>query len=178
MLWERYPAVAYAELEGERFVPRPQNFFFAPIQFRDITSRGISNQGSGSEGVLFPEKQMTAALTRRVLIANAYMVERPSVEFQGALEVIELNQSIPIRAREYLNERMISETDFLRGRPISQRVDLDLDGRLETVRRFRNSSLVQDGVMPAVESLLDYERIFEYAESDWVGDGNLEIQYF
>jgi hypothetical protein len=73
---------------------------------------------------------------------------------------------------------MISETDFLRGRPIAQRVDLDLDGRLETVRHFRSSSLVQDGTLALPETLLDYERDYDYAQSDWAGDGIYEYQYF
>ena len=178
LLWERYPSVAFAELDNERFIPRPLDFNFAPIQFRNLTSRGIIDQDTANIGVQFPERTMTAAITRRVLVANAYIVERPSAEFEGAIEIIELNQSIPIRAREYLDGRLISETDFLRGRPISQRVDLDLDGRLETFRRFRRFSLTEDNILPSTEILLDYGRDFEYAESDWAGDGILEIQYY
>jgi hypothetical protein len=99
------------------------------------------------------------------------------LEFPGAIEVVELSASIPIRAREYLNGRMISETDFLRGRPIAQRIDLDLDGRMETFRRFRRVSLVVDGILPPPETLLDYERDFEYVESDWDGDGIFIREY-
>jgi hypothetical protein len=185
--WEQYPAVLNAELEGERFIFRPYSFFYAPLQFREYPSQVLQNQISldytsrtvQARNILFPERNtMIAALTRRVLIANSYQVERASVEFSGAVEVIELNSSIPVRAREYLDGRIISETDFLRGRPIAQRVDLDLDGRLETVRHFRRSSLVLDGTLAPPETLLDYERDYDYAQSDWAGDGNYEYQYY
>ncbi|MDR0314091.1 MAG: hypothetical protein LBI14_10915 [Treponema sp.] len=186
--WEQYPAVLNAELEGERFIFRPFSFFYAPLQFREYPTQVLQNQFSldysggtvQARNILFPERNtMIAALTRRVLIANSYQVERASAEFSGAVEVIELNSSIPVRAREYLDGRMISETDFLRGRPIAQRVDLDLDGRLETVRHFRRSSLTQDdGTLVPPEILLDYERDYDYAQSDWAGDGNYEFQYY
>jgi hypothetical protein len=184
--WEQYPAVLDAELEGERFIFRPLSFFYTPLKFREYPSQVLLNQISldystgptQPRNILFPERTMAAALTRLVLIANSHMVERASAEFSGAVEEIELNNSIPIRAREYLNGRMVSETDFLRGRPIAQRVDLDLDGRLETVRHFRRSSLVIDGTLALPETLLDYERDYDYAQSDWAGDGVYEFQYF
>ena len=173
--WERYPAVLDAELDGERFIPRPFEFFYAPIRFGEFRDHAVSGSGitmgTAGIGILIPEKVQTAALTRRVLIANSLKVERPSLEFAGAVEVVELSQSIPVIAREYLDGRLISETDFLRGRPIAQRVDLDLDGRMETFRHFRRFSIIQDGVIPPAETLLDYRRDFDYAESDWAGDG-------
>ena len=165
--WNEYPALMEAELEGERFFFRPFNFFYAPVQFHPFLD------------ILFPEKDpMSAALSRRSLIANSFQIERPSQEFPGAIEIIELNMSIPIRAREFLDGRMISETDFIRGRPIGQRVDLDLDGRLETYRRFRVPSLTANGELPPPEVLLDYQRIFDFVESDWYGDGNIIRDYF
>jgi hypothetical protein len=186
IFWEQYPAVLIAELEGESFIFRPFNFFYNPLQFREYPSQVLVNQtsldySSGTvrpRNILFPERTTAAALTRRVLIANSHRVERAGAEFSGAVEVIELNNSIPIRAAEYLNDRMISETDFLRGRPIAQRVDLDLDGRLETVLHFRRSSLVTDGTLALPETLLDYERDYDYAQSDWDGNGVYEFQYY
>ncbi|MCL2478903.1 MAG: CDC27 family protein [Treponema sp.] len=178
--WERYPAVQDAELNGERYIPRPFEFSYAPVLFRNFWDfRFGQTADQAGNGIVIPVMDsLTAALTRRVLIANSVRVERPSPEFPGATEVVELSQSIPVGAREYLNGRVISETDFLRGRPIAQRVDLDLDGRLETFRHFRRYSLVQDGIVPPPETLLDYNRDFDYAESDWAGDGVLQIQYF
>jgi hypothetical protein len=176
--WEQYPAIREAEIEGERFFFRPLELFFAPVQFLE---RGVS-YSSGTvtaKSFLFPERDpMTPALTRRTLLAHAYRLERPSTEFRGALEVMELSAGIPIRAREYLNGLMLSETDFLRGRPIAQKVDLDMDGRLETFRHFRRTSIVSEGALPSPETLLNYERDFDYVESDWNGNGNFIREYF
>jgi hypothetical protein len=66
-----------------------------------------------------------------------------------------------------LNGRSVSVTEFERGKPVSQRLDLDLDGRMETLRRFRR--LEYDGENP-----LDYQRIVAFSESDWNGDGVYE----
>ena len=173
--WEQYPAVLYAALDNERFIPRPFDFFYAPVRFRELSNSGLAYNGY-YDGILFPEKDnMTAALTRRVLIANSLRVVRPSMEFIDATETVELNQSIPVRAWESLNGKIISETDFLRGRPISQRLDIDLDGYMDTFRSFRRFSLVQDGVLPPPEVLLDYEREFESVESI---SGNSDIESF
>jgi hypothetical protein len=160
--WEEYPAVREAELGGERFLPRPQDFFYRPVRFGELPGGDL----------LFPGMDPAAAgLTRRTLVSYAYRVERPSGEFLGGIETVELNRMIPVRAWEYLEGRLVSETDFNRGRPLAQRADLDLDGRMETVRRFRRgASLPADD--PA--ALLDYARDVEYAESDWDGDGIFE----
>jgi hypothetical protein len=159
--WEEYPSVPEAGLGDERFIPRPLDFYFSPVKFTEVT---------GSD-LLFPEADPRARLTRRTLVSFAFKVERPSQEFPGGIEVVELNSSIPIRAREYLDGRLVSETDFIRGRPLAQWVDLDLDGRLETWRRFRRAS-VSDFSDPLI--LLDYSREIDYADSDWDGDGIYE----
>ena len=171
--WEQYPALLEAELQGERFIFRPLDFFYAPVKFREFPE--LSGSRAPARGILFPERDpMAPALTRRNLTAHALRVERPSREFNGAVEVIELNQSIPITAREYLNGRLVSETDFLRGRPLSQRIDLNLDGRMETVRHFRRTPAPGE-----VMDLLDYQKDFDYADSDRDGDGFFETrEYF
>ncbi|MDR2618869.1 MAG: hypothetical protein LBC62_08375 [Treponema sp.] len=154
--WERYPAVLEAELGDERFLSRPLSFYYNPVRFREIPGTSL----------LFPEADPAAmALTRRTLVANAFRAERPSREFAGGTETVELNQGVPVRAWEYLEGRMVSETDFLQGAPLVQRADLDTDGRMETIRRFRRA------VIPALpDDALD----IEYAESDWDGDGIYE----
>jgi hypothetical protein len=109
-------------------------------------------------GVLFPERDpFCPPLTRRVLVSGVLRVERPSLEFSGGREVIELNAGIPVRAREYVGELMVAETEFIRGRPHLQWVDLDFDGHMETLRRFRQSSRPLE-----LEDLWDYDRDIEY----------------
>ncbi|MDR0558491.1 MAG: hypothetical protein LBG43_11635 [Treponema sp.] len=121
--WERYPAILSSDFKGARYFPKPNNFFFEPVRLIELV------QG----GVLYPEKNMWAViLTERTLIASAILVERDSTEFSGAKERIELMHGIPQRSREYLDERIISETAYSQGKPIIQKLDLDLDGVLET----------------------------------------------
>jgi hypothetical protein len=70
---------------------------------------------------------------------------------------------------ETLNGRIVSETAFERGKPIQQRLDLDLDGRMETLRLFRRL-----GYNGNEENPLDYKKFTEHSESDWDGDGIYE----
>jgi hypothetical protein len=148
ILWERYPAVLETELDGARFIPRPFDFHFSPVLFVELW-------GSGA---FFPRRDpMTAALTRRVLVSWSLRVERPSLEFSGGTEVVELNQGIPVRAREYVGNLMVAETEFLRGRPQLQWVDLDYNGRMETVRYFSRAYRVME-----LEDLWNYDRDFDY----------------
>ena len=146
--WERYPAILRVELDGAVFIPRPLELNYSPVLFTDLWN----------SGVLFPRRDpLNPPLTRRVLVSQSLRVERPSLEFSGGREIVELNQGIPVRAREYVGDLMVSETEFLRGRPQLQRLDLDFDGKAETVRRFKRS------YGPAeLEELWDYEREYEY----------------
>jgi hypothetical protein len=174
--WERYPAVLETELSGTRYIPRPGDFFFAPLVFTELPG-GAPSPG---DGLLYPERESAAAvITRRTLISFALRVERPSREFPGAVETIDLEGGIPVRAREYLEGgRTISMTDFFEGRPMTQFVDLDLDGRLETIRFFRQPSGEEAPGRPPGSidpfELLDYPFDIEQADSDWDGDGIFE----
>jgi tetratricopeptide (TPR) repeat protein len=157
--WERYPAVLRTELAGLAYLPRPLELLYAPVRLSPLF-------GSGP---LYPEGE-SAGLTRRALVSFSLVIERPSVNFDGALERIELNRGVPWRAREYLGGRIVSETEFRLGRPVNQRIDLDLDGRLETVRRFRGDSEFN----PEDLEGWDYEKIIALSESDWDEDGIFE----
>ena len=153
--WERYPAVLEAELNGVRYLPRPLDLNFSPVAFVELWG----------SGVLFPQRdRLSPPLTRRVLVLHSLRVERPSLEFSGGTEVVELNRGIPVRAREYVGELMVSETEFLRGRPQLQRLDLNLDGRMDTVRHFRRSYRPVE-----LEDLWDYDRDID-AVSEWDGE--------
>ena len=144
--WERYPSVLDVELDGVRYIPRPMEFNFSPFRFVELL---------GSPVLFSRADPLSPPLTRRVLVANALRIERPSLEFRGGVEQVELNQGIPVRAREFVGDLMVSETGFLRGRPQLQWVDLDFDGRMETVRYFaRNYRQVE------LEELWNYDRDF------------------
>jgi hypothetical protein len=151
--WERFPAVLEVRVDDVRYIPRPLEFHFLPFRFVEIWG----------SGVLFPRRDpLCPPLTRRVLAMQSYRIERPSREFRGGVEIVELSQGIPIRAREFVGDLMVSETDFLRGRPQLQRLDLNFDGRLDTFRWFRRPYRPME-----LEDLWDYDRDFERIESDW-----------
>ena len=162
ILWERYPAVLRVELEGLTFIPRPGDFQFGPLRFADLA-------GSGTyAGLRFPRREgRFAPLTFRTLVSFSLTVQRPSAEFPGAVEWIDLDRSIPRGAVEIFQGRIVSVTEFEQGAPVLQRLDLDMDGRMETLRRFRRIKYRE-------EDPLAYQKILVSSESDWNGDGMYE----
>jgi tetratricopeptide (TPR) repeat protein len=147
LFWERYPLVHRAVLDSEIWLSVPGGFSFAPVIFEELG-------GSGKyAGLLFPRRNSRSqSINRRILSAYSASVQRPSVDFSGGVEQIFLNRGIPVRAEVTLNDTIVSVTEFQNGYPVIERADMDLDGRMETVRHF------DKGVIRA-------------AESDWYGDG-------
>jgi len=166
--WERYPAVLDTELGGKRYIPRPLDYFFTPIRFTPLVFGGpdypnrelFLNEGLLKEGVL-------PVLTERSLLSFSCILEQPSVEFPGCTERVELSGGIPVKSIVYLKDRKVSETEFIQGRPFIQRLDLDTDGRMETIRRFDKDGLVSS------ESDWDNDGVYEYAEIRQ-GDGSMK----
>jgi len=158
--WEQYPAVLRVEAEGAVYTPLPLGFRFAPLDFSEL---------SGSKtysGLLFPLHN-GLRLERESLNFHALQIQRPSREFEGAVELIDMELGIPWRATEIIGGRTVSITEYERGQPALQRIDLDNDSRMETVRRFRKTEY-------SGGDLLNYPRIIESSQSDWDGDGIFE----
>jgi len=147
VFWERYPLVKRASVGSETWLSAPGGFSFAPIIFEELG-------GSGTyAGLLFPRRNFrNQGISRRILASYAASVQRPSAEFEGGVEQIFLNRGLPVRAEVTLNNTMVLVTEFENGHPVVQRVDMDMDGRMETVRRFDKSTI-------------------KTAESDWYGGG-------
>jgi hypothetical protein len=165
--WEPYPFVLRVEWEGVSYLLRPRDFSFSPLALREFIA-------GGELSFLFPERDpQYGRLSRRSLVSFSRVIERPSGEFAGAVERIDMDRGIPQGAEEFLAGRIVSTTEFVLGRPRIQRVDLDLDGRRETVRRFRTDG---SGAL-CMES---YQKDIESSESDWDGDGLFETgeEYF
>ncbi|MDR2631450.1 MAG: hypothetical protein LBC60_11055 [Spirochaetaceae bacterium] len=163
--WGSYPAVRVVFLEGVTYLPRPFEFFYSPLRFAELA------------GIILPEGTLPMSrITRRTLVAFAHAIERPGSNFDKALERVEFDRGIPQRAAEFLDDRLVSETEFRSGRPLVQRIDLDLDGRLETVRRFREDL----PPFSAGDMGLDDRWVVESSQSDWDGDGVFEMgeEYF
>jgi tetratricopeptide (TPR) repeat protein len=181
IFWDAYPGVERSELEGLTYVPAPGEFLFSPISFTALAEDGLE------PGLPFPRYEpRNAGVSRRILASFARIIRRPSGEFAGAVEEIELSGGIPLRAVETLEGRRVSATEFNQGKPVIQRVDLDLDGRMETIRRFKKQDAgpaeeyFSDSLRraytqePAGGGVVDYEKIIEFSESDWDGDGIFE----
>jgi hypothetical protein len=168
--WETYPGVLRAELDGIAYIPRPGEFFFTPLRFTEFLAGGAAS-------FLYPQRDdRWRGLSRRGLTAFSLAIERPGGEFPGAVELVELDRGIPRRSVEYVEGRPAAVTEFSAGRPLVQRIDLDLDGRMETIRRFRQDGPGEGGTAgPSAHG-----RVLESSESDWDGDGVYETgeEYF
>jgi len=156
--WERYPSVEQVILADETFLFRPADFQFSPVSF--VLLGGSLN----TTGLMYPQLEYQfLTLTRRSFVSFCASISRPSVEFDGGVERIFLERGIPLQAEETLNGMQVSFTEFERGTPVIQRLDLDLDGRMETIRRFRRPG-------PDFNETFDYRSLIVSSESDW-GEG-------
>jgi hypothetical protein len=127
LTWHGFPSVGNADKDGLSYQFAPRSLFFAPFRLRELCGN-----------MILPEPDRYAAmLTERTLAGFALSITRDSREFNRALEVITMRDGMPVHAEERLDGSLVSETAFDRGFPTQQRVDLDLNGSLETVRQFR-----------------------------------------
>ncbi|MDR1177850.1 MAG: hypothetical protein LBK64_03375 [Spirochaetaceae bacterium] len=158
--WEKYPALLRAEFGGTVFFPPPLEYFYAPLDFVSL---------AGNE-FFYPRRDpLVPRVSWRTLVSSAVRIERPGKSAEGAVEYIDMIRGIPQRARETAGGRLVSETEFRLGQFFLQRVDMDMDGRLETIRRFRRVP----GLTDRIEAL-DFAGDLESSESDWDGDGLFE----
>ncbi|MDR2048055.1 MAG: hypothetical protein LBP69_01225 [Treponema sp.] len=151
--WERYPAVLHTDYDGVRYIPRPADFFFSPLRFAELVP----------EGPLYPERdERGAGLNTRSLLSFSAMTEKESAEFSGGVERTMFRDSMPLRSAVYLDGKTVAETEFSpSGSPVVQRVDVNLDGRMETIRQYSRSVY---GLVVSTESDWDGDGLYEYAE--------------
>ena len=162
--WERYP---YVE-KVERALPTSEVFKFGPAVFQYMPVKFIEIGGSNKiHGFPVPViEHQYMELTRQTLFSFCSNYSRPSLEIKGAVETVYLERGVILQVVETLNEKQVSVTEFDRGLPLIQYIDLDMDGRMETIRQFRRPP--QNYVW---QDLLDYRRLAASSESDWSGDG-------
>jgi hypothetical protein len=154
VFWDQYPEVARTNLDGTVFFPATRSLYYAPL---------ILQNAFGSANLLFATfNSNTPQLTRRLLVSGAVRLERPGTEFADTTERVEMRGGIPQRSEEYQGDKLIKKTEFYQGRPVVQYCDLDFDGRLETIRRFREN---EEGLSELASS-----------ESDWDNDGAYEYK--
>jgi len=101
------------------------------------------------------------------LVSFCSSIQRPSVEFDGATEELFLEKGIVLHASETFEGKQISVTEFNKGSPVIQRLDMDMDGRMETIRRFYRA----DYLWSDLDDTFNYRRLIASSESDWTGQG-------
>jgi hypothetical protein len=176
VFWESYPSVQRAVLENGLYLPAPGGFRFAPLGFVELCA------SDSTPGFLYPQREpLQQGITRRMLASFAVSVQQPSAEFAGGIEYVYLENGIPVNAEVILDSKTVSFTEFENGRPVIQWLDLDLDGRMETVRRFRKNFFAGRSAMSWDElqgrlsqGRPDIRQLLESSESDWNGDGKFE----
>jgi antitoxin component YwqK of YwqJK toxin-antitoxin module len=109
----------------------PNNFFHKPIDFEQL---------AGPFGLPFPtlinkESFYTGV---KMLWAHSYEVETAGKNFKNSKLILQLKNEILLSAREYIDNTLVSEDFFTNGRLYERRIDMDLDGKLETRIRFQN----------------------------------------
>ncbi|MDR0568403.1 MAG: hypothetical protein LBG87_04280 [Spirochaetaceae bacterium] len=157
--WERYPAVLQTTIDGVSYIPKPFDFFVFPVYFTKLESGGL----------LYPERNPSPLeLSHQNLLRSSLYIEKPSREFPGGLEVIALDQGIPQKAWETLAGKLVSETVFHLGAPVTQKIDLDGNGYMETVRTFAPAKTAgkssETGKIAASKSDWNEDGLFEYEE--------------
>ena len=163
--WERYPYVKQVIIANERFLFRPADFQYAPV---DLLFFGGSKKIAGpAYPVLMPQY---LRLTRNALVSFCASIQRPSIEFDGATEELFLDKGVIVGAVETSGGKQISVTEFEKGSPVIQRVDMDMDGRMETIRHFFRS----DSSWSELDETFNYRRLIASSQSDWTGQGKFK----
>jgi hypothetical protein len=154
IFWEEYPAVQRVVLGKETFQFAPNYFQFAPLNLEQF----------GEAGFIFPcFDPLCQSISRRMLASFAVTVQRPSAEFDGGVEQIHLERGLPIHAEVVLGGRTVSVTEYENGRAVIQRLDLNLDGQMDTVRRFHR--ITSGARTLGADELLDFRPPLESVEN-------------
>lgn len=162
LVWERYPYLQSVRVESYTYIPAPNGFPLSPVHFDGLIP------GVPDFPVLYPVRDaLLPRLSDRALLSFALIVERPGSFAPGSIERIRILESVPLKSEEWHEDRIIAITDYDRGRPFMQYIDMNLDGRMETRRRFRLSDEIHDDPFNINAEL-------EYMESDLNGDGLYE----
>ncbi len=182
--WSRYPFLEEATVKGVRYIA--SNCSFAPLLLSPLI------QGSPTPVLRFPEPDPGAGtLSERSLISFSIQVERRGTLSEDAVERLRLVDGVVRSAEEFASGRLVSRTSYEDGFPLERHLDLDFDGRMETVQRYARGlarPLPLDPLPKPIETDLDAdgdgvfeyrERIGEdghpYAQWDEDGDGSYDV---
>jgi hypothetical protein len=152
VFWEIYPSLARAAVGETVYYPAMRGSYYAPLS--------LANAFGASELLFAAFDEGVPQLSRRALANSAVRLERPGTEFPDTIERVTMRGGVPVSAEAFRGDQLITKTEYRQGRQVLQYGDLDFDGRLETIRRFRENG---DGGTELASS-----------ESDWDGDGVYE----
>jgi hypothetical protein len=131
------------------FYFRQSDFYIKPVDFEDMGGhfglpfprllsspyRGGSIGGGSIGGGLGDTSAGVSGrlpLSEAALWQAAFRVEAPAKNFDGGTLVIDLDGGLILSAKEYVNGVLAGEDFFTHGRLRERRIDMDLDGKLET----------------------------------------------
>lgn len=150
--WSRFPYASSAELDGVKYEYDAREFPLSPLVLSRLVPSGDTR---------FPQADpLSFRLTDRSLLSFAAAIEREGSLAPGSVERVSFVRGVAVRAVETLKGAVIARTEFVRGRPASRTLDMDLDGRMEAVQRFRFSE--SEGA------------VVERVEIDENGDGKID----
>jgi tetratricopeptide (TPR) repeat protein len=147
----------------------PDALVYAPLAFRPFPS--------ASDKAIFLPEPVDAALPTEVA-AMAAALEYTSFH-DGYRDVVSLDAGVPQRRSRFVDGRLLAVLDYRGGRPGTERLDTDGDGRFETERGYRAGSQPSDEAIAWTEVDADGDGVHEYREEagpppkkEWDLDGN------
>jgi hypothetical protein len=142
--------------------------------------------GNGADAVYLPGPS-TASLPGQTAASSVALSLRLDRKGEDGFVDISLNHGIPVRRETYRGGRLYAVLVYERGRPQTERVDADGDGRFETERTYdpegdgSESSILSVRVDTKGSGIFDYredERFPFRKEWDLDADGRIDaIQY-
>lgn len=150
--WERYPYVESITVGSSTFRFSPVGFPFAPVRLIPLYPES---------SVFLPKIDFVAPrLTERSLYSSVSVLERPGSLMAGSTERCEYSAGTILRSTETVRGATLAATQYRDGFPVVRRMDLDLDGRIETIARFKQNTFE----IGSTETDFDGDGVFEKDE--------------
>ena len=170
-------SVSFTDSDGKRgYIFGPDAFRYSPVSMRAFV-------GLDAEAIYFPYPTAFPDPAETACAAAASSVETLQ---DGHRTLTMLDKGLPMSSTSYEGQRIISITDFEKGRPAKIRIDTDGDGRFETRGRFA-ADATRTSAPEWLETDVDGDGVYEYREQtvfpfrqewDFDGDGSVDALRF